>query len=1213
MNSAVHCYNSCCQLDDDAAQPHCDDSPFFTPETAHAHEYDGQAGLEERAVHYINSDEPLKLWIPRRDVYLDELLRHDGRGSYTRALCPMCLDEAPAVIRCEDCSPGPLLCPGCCVRAHIRCPFHRVPRWEGRAYRKTSLKELGLVIQLGHEGELGGCSNPIPRASFTVVDISGRHTVPVNFCGCDRAGDAGDHVQQLLRYKLYPATDIDPNTAFTFPLLQHYHIQSLQGKISMYDYYTSVERLTDNTGTAKCNDRYKGFMRVVAQWQHLKRLKFLYVMAIAIDACFRLQRRVVSSEEKDPILGSGWGYFVEDTEFKAVLSEYGDQEEMSNCVGLSAIDHANTKFSKGYAATGIGAVVCARHEFWLANGAGDLQKGERYINMDYVFVSSMREWLIVKKIVSYDIACQWSRHIEERIAMLPSHLQIPVPEGSITYVIPKLHHRSHEQKDHAQYSLNLRPGCARTDGEGIERHWWWIQPIANSTKVMGPGMRQGVLEDQWGYSNWRKTVDLVWTLSSRLKDAIRQLAEHKTLFDDLTQTLDRARCAEWEEMAQKWEVDPSLHDDPYLIANQGLTVSETVQELSREEQKASATPGFIAVHNVSMLGFINLGLEIETQQSHIADNARSAPPSKLAELHERRTSLRRKIQRFRDLQGVYMPTALPVLSENAACRTDVEEVEKIRLGLPSEINESRRAIVCSARLVEMEARLREAQCRDALQDLRNKLHTIRQLYNYKHLNDVRKERAVQRYRRARQAKLALSGAGDWEHELRVLKDHHIRGIEDDDPRAVAKRKRKRGDDPGPAEGHRRISWIWHAADQDGSAEEVSLLPEEMRRVLATYSYEQRRWTARIAARPSASSALREGLVSYAVKQAAIRSAMSNVFRRICLPVASGSSPTVCRDWILEDCGEDSAEVAAEEEGDDLKDFLILYHLDGQGKGKIKDPEVFNGDRDKTRSFLNQLFLLFTARPHDSVNDYTKVATALSFMEGDNINYWKGIHNSAVFKRNFLLAFAPVDKVDDSMVNLMTIKLKDYSSVNEFNARFMDLALKGKILDPAAQLALYKNALPEYLLKKISMLYPPLTSIREWMTRTKEVDHSYHLTEKILANCRGCKAKTSKTRKNVKMVNVKDDSLDTNKLSVKERQELQDKGSCFRCRKPGHISRDCPSKPKKPSKPVSWKVQQVTDKDLEDESEEISDEEDDKEEEDNNSINALRAMNFEMGF
>ncbi|KAJ8501779.1 hypothetical protein ONZ51_g369 [Trametes cubensis] len=262
---------------------------------------------------------------------------------------------------------------------------------------------------------------------------------------------------------------------------------------------------------------------------------------------------------------------------------------------------------------------------------------------------------------------------------------------------------------------------------------------------------------------------------------------------------------------------------------------------------------------------------------------------------------------------------------------------------------------------------------------------------------------------------------------------------------------------------------------------------------------------------------------------------------------------------------------------------------GHGKGKIKDPEVFNRDQDKTRSFFNQLFLLFTAWPHDFVNDYTKVATALSFMEGDNINYWQditiqraeeeirpgvyqGFDSWLVFKRNFLLTFAPVDEVDDSMVNLTTMQLKDYSSVNEFNARFMDLTFKRKILDPAAQLALYRNALPEYLLKKISMLYPLLTNIEEWMTRTKEIDHSYHLTEKILANRRGRKAKTSKARKNIKMVNVEDDSLDINKLSVKERQELQDKGLCFRCRKQGHISKDCPSKPKKPSKPVSRKVQ-----------------------------------------
>ncbi|TFK79247.1 hypothetical protein K466DRAFT_443651, partial [Polyporus arcularius HHB13444] len=164
--------------------------------------------------------------------------------------------------------------------------------------------------------------------------------------------------------------------------------------------------------------------------------------------------------------------------------------------------------------------------------------------------------------------------------------------------------------------------------------------------------------------------------------------------------------------------------------------------------------------------------------------------------------------------------------------------------------------------------------------------------------------------------------------------------------------------------------------------------------------------------------------------------------------------------------------------------------------KIKDPEVFNGDRSKTRSFLNQLFLLFTARPHDFSNDYTKVTTALSFMEGDNINYWKdptiqraeeevqpgvprGFDPWVVFKRNFPNTFAPVDEIDDSMVQLTTIQLQDYTSVDEFNARFIDLALKGNIRDPIAQLALYRQALPEYLLRKISMSYPAPITIADW--------------------------------------------------------------------------------------------------------------------------------------
>ena len=54
-------------------------------------------------------------------------------------------------------------------------------------------------------------------------------------------------------------------------------------------------------------------------------------MLIAIDANFRLKRRAVSSNERDPALGSGWGYFVEDPPYREHVLSYADQEDVSLC------------------------------------------------------------------------------------------------------------------------------------------------------------------------------------------------------------------------------------------------------------------------------------------------------------------------------------------------------------------------------------------------------------------------------------------------------------------------------------------------------------------------------------------------------------------------------------------------------------------------------------------------------------------------------------------------------------------------------------------------------------------------------------------------------------------------------------------------------------------------------------------------------------------
>ncbi|KAJ7354143.1 hypothetical protein DFH08DRAFT_912737 [Mycena albidolilacea] len=108
--------------------------------------------------------------------------------------------------------------------------------------------------------------------------------------------------------------------------------------------------------------------------------QFLYIFFIALNACFRLKRRMILSEIKDPGLGTGWAYVTENLPYQHYLLGVTDQKEMSTCSGLAALDYVNTKFSRGYSTTGVGMGMCARHKFVQPNGVGDLQKGERCIS-----------------------------------------------------------------------------------------------------------------------------------------------------------------------------------------------------------------------------------------------------------------------------------------------------------------------------------------------------------------------------------------------------------------------------------------------------------------------------------------------------------------------------------------------------------------------------------------------------------------------------------------------------------------------------------------------------------------------------------------------------------------------------------------------------------------------------------------------------------------
>ena len=119
--------------------------------------------------------------------------------------------------------------------------------WNGTSFQTTTLKALGVRFQLGHPIGVQ-CVNPIPTFNddFIIIDYNGVHEVGLDFCGCE---SAQPHITQLLRVRLFPATTLDPTSAATFRALEYFQMLSFESKVSAWEFYNTVARLTDNTGT----------------------------------------------------------------------------------------------------------------------------------------------------------------------------------------------------------------------------------------------------------------------------------------------------------------------------------------------------------------------------------------------------------------------------------------------------------------------------------------------------------------------------------------------------------------------------------------------------------------------------------------------------------------------------------------------------------------------------------------------------------------------------------------------------------------------------------------------------------------------------------------------------------------------------------------------------------------------------------------------------
>jgi hypothetical protein len=127
--------------------------------------------------------------------------------------------------------------------------------------------------------------------------------------------------------------------------------------------------------------------------------------------------------------------------------------------------------------------------------------------MDYILLSAIMPILLLTILVTYDVICQWEINFKERMKAFPPEMRIP-DHVTIDTGIPKFHAPGHKQSCQTAYSLNVKPGVGRTDGEGIERNWSELNPIANSIKEMGPGSYRDTLDDHIHYRNFRKYISM---------------------------------------------------------------------------------------------------------------------------------------------------------------------------------------------------------------------------------------------------------------------------------------------------------------------------------------------------------------------------------------------------------------------------------------------------------------------------------------------------------------------------------------------------------------------------------------------------------------------------------------------------------------------------------------------------------------------------------
>ncbi|KAG1778659.1 hypothetical protein EV702DRAFT_1219217 [Suillus placidus] len=674
------------------------------------------------------------------------------------------------------------------------------------------------------------------------------------------------HCIELLHAGWYPMTINLPRTAATFTVLECFHELTLQGKLNVFDFYNALLRISDGSGVTDFMNHYNDLSRIMHQWRHVMALKRAGCgndpAGIEATGAGSLVVECAACPHPGHNLPDGW----ETTTHNAMEHNKG-----STCqVEHDAIVCANVRNKKGYITSGLGAVMCARHILVWCNGIADLQKGEKYINMDYILFSTLVGVQCLMLFLSYDIACQYHKWLLIHMEDLPSSLHFNHNNTEMRYAVPKYHLRNHGKDCQDTFSLNYIHSSGRTCGEGIETAWAHLNGIGTSTREMSPGGRHETINDHWTTWNWRKMVKFGSNLLAKFKEAVTMHHTHQQFLESYTMTFPPATIRTWSKAVEDWEADMSK-PNPY---RECTTLADIRLQLANEDAVA-VRQGDISMHEVTPSTFLINGLELEEQQYTLAASVTAlkgkGTSSQLADIQQKCTALLRCIQNWCDVQ-----------------QAD-DSLEDVR---------------CNHRITQS-----LYQFKNNISGMGNKANTHSRTTMTRFIE--KSLVAVDHYERARKALLALAPDGSWQTRLRLLNRADIRGPGKDDKEFEGKQ----------SEGRHEPSWIWMvprvtanndslpdgaiASTADGLNDDVCLewtkacarvqhwheeellVVEEMHQVLAFFEWKTAWWLSQASLCTEITSALHHGLSANSHKKAFILTQLATKFTHLWLPVLKG--------------------------------------------------------------------------------------------------------------------------------------------------------------------------------------------------------------------------------------------------------------------------------------------------------------------------------------